>query len=202
MYNSDQHLTLSTIQQYLDHAVSSEEVREIEEHVHSCSQCSDMLALTQQLFEVSDRTTEIQPPASLLKMAAKAAVEKLARGTNELRKFLPQIADSRLSPASAGMRGATQSRHVLYSDGDSLVNLEIERSASDPELYTIRGQISIQTRDDLTGIEVQLLHEQDVVRRGITDKVGQFRISGLKHDSYQLLFGQQKHDILIENIEF
>lgn len=202
MYNSDQHLTLSTIQQYLDQALNSDEVREIDEHVHTCSQCSDMLALTQQLFEVSDRTTEIQPPASLLKMAAKAAVEKLTRGTNELRKFLPQVADSRFSPASAGMRGAVQNRHVLYSDGESLVNLEIERSDSDPELYTIRGQISIHDKNDLTGMEVQLLQDQTVVRSGITDQVGQFRLSGLKHDSYQLLFGQQKHDILIETIEF
>lgn len=205
MNHQQEHLSLSTITTYLDGLLSSDNETEVRDHLQCCQACADMHEISVQLRELTNRATADEPSSSLLDRATKAAVRKMQQGASTIERVLPQIADSRLTPAAAGMRGTMQTRHVLYADNDSMVSLEIEKVDQKNELYTIRGQVSVSdsTEQDLAGVEVQLLNDVGILRRCISDPLGQFRLSGLHADKYRLYVEQlAQATIVVENIEF
>lgn len=197
MNHQQKHISISTITEYNE--------AEVRAHLESCQECADMYEISVQLRELTTQVETSEPPASLLDRVTKAAVRKMRRGASTIEKILLQIADSGLTPAAAGMRGILQNRHVLYADNDSMVSLEIEKVDQQRELYTIRGQVSVSdsTEQDLTGIEVQLLNNEGILRRCISDPLGQFRLSGLHGDKYRLHLEQlAQATIVVENVEF
>lgn len=205
MNHQEQHLSLSVMAAYSDGVLNKNRAADVREHLDNCQACADMNSIAVQLREITASSEIVQPSASLIERVTKAAVKKMGQGSSKVAKVLPQIADSQLGTLATGMRGAMQNRQVLYADGNSMVNIEVEHIAPDNELYTIRGQVSVTDLDiqELIGIEVQLANDNGFVRRCITDQLGQFRMSGLQNGRYRLTIEQATHhSIVVESIEF
>jgi hypothetical protein len=141
-----------------------------------CQRCSQAVRMWQNLIDFGSRETLYSPPDRVLR-TVKGYVQLLkpARRSAGVMAMLARLVfDSSREPLPAGIRSSRASaRQLVYSAGDFLIDLRLERR---PGGVSLVGQAQQRTGAKLTGIDVIALKGTRTVLQTKANRFGEFQL--------------------------
>jgi len=188
---------------YCDGLLGDPDAQFIATHIASgCRQCAEDCRWYDRMRALAARDVSLAPPPWVLKRALKLLGRNPARPTavkSTGRLVASLIFDSLSQPDLAGVRLAEISnRQLLYRAGDYSIDMQIV--LSDKTNADLFGQILRENEsrfESVAGLPLGLSREGMAVRSTHSNEVGEFTISGVKCDEYELVIETREAVLII-----
>jgi len=200
MESEEKHLTFPRLVDYIEGKLDETDRKAIDAHLATCARCQREWERSRRLME--DVRAFEEPPASLPQRILAAVRHKKSRHPHRPRHSATLQFDSWINAALQGVRGTPQERQLLFTEDGFDLDVEIVEDKHS-EAFLLRGQL-LSDRvglDELEGVELRLMSEADIERRGVTDRLGRFSFSLLPEGRYSLQVMLDDHDIAVDDLE-
>jgi hypothetical protein len=151
----------------------------MQNHLESgCKECAKVLNLWQRVYEIGQRNSIHEPPASAVQSIKGLYVIHGGRARPKKTAVARLLFDSFAAPQTAGIRSAAAStRQLLYGTDEYRVDLRIEPQY-DTEKVALIGQIlnSQNPAEGVNAAPVVLLKKRVVRAFSVTNRFGEFHI--------------------------
>lgn len=196
-----EHLTFQQALEYLKGQLPPAEIPLVQTHLAHCEICQKEVAMAQQVTQISPPLE--QPPQTLLNRLTEAFRRRQTRPNT--RPSLPALLqfDSWSVPTPLGVRGgALRERQLLFNHEQYDLDLQIVKDPGSNS-FQLLGQLLSMDDDvsQLAGFEIQLLEAEEIIRRVVTDELGQFVFQQLPAGVYSLLVQLDQEDLVLEALE-
>lgn len=198
------HLTYTTLLSYVGDCLPEADRAQIEAHLFSdlCQQCGSRVARLRAVLEAVTKDNSVAPPASVLRRALDIDLKRpTAPSAQPFLQILAKLQfDSRLQLSPLLARGASKTRHMLFSTPQLDIDLEITPEDGD---HSLVGQIldSEQANEPSLAF-VSLKNETGEVLQGTeTDSLGQFTFQQIPTGVYDLIFDLDSQEVFISSLE-
>jgi hypothetical protein len=194
------HPTFSSLLAYSENALPPETAAEIEAHLAApCAHCQTDLARVRAVLDALVRQNKtVAPPATIVRRAI-AAFQPRPSPAQQLRTIADLIFDSFRQAPLAAVRGAAQSRQMLFTAEGLDIDLHI---TAEPDNVTLMGQVlGARTFDAQSSPFVRLYHAGDVLDAARADALGQFAFRAVPAGLYDLGVEVEAREIIIEGLE-
>ena len=182
------HLSVENIMTYIDGQTLLAEKPAVEQHLSSCSDCSELRQELHSLVSHLQRDSACEPPSDLVKWGVELfqPVMQPAAG-GRIRKIIAALVfDTFEQPALAGVRrvGAPP-RQLLFRAGDVDVDVKIEAMEANDRI-TLVGQVLSSGAKFFDNTPVKLESHGIVRYKTRTNLVGEFSFDEVPKDTYHL----------------
>jgi hypothetical protein len=155
-----------------------------------CAKCSQELALWQRMYQVAQRTSDLQPADGILRaVKGTFATQRVAKGQARKAAIVELLFDSFRTPGLAGVRsGPSASRQLLYGTASYRIDVRIEPQIDTDKIVLI-GQVlnSADPKERLAEIPVTLWKGPKVLAASVTNQQGEFQIECEMDSSFRLM---------------
>jgi hypothetical protein len=159
-----------------------------------CSKCEKTMQVWQEVFSSAKQERLLSPPRDAVHFVKSqfAAVTSKSAGSVRL------VFDSRLQPATAGVRGRVQARQFLFETDTHLIDLRLEPRQEFKKTSLIgqvltRGGISRVAQD----LPVRLLKGESAIKETITNHLGEFQLEFDADHGLSLALGRDVEQLTI-----
>ena len=196
------HIDFQKAIDYLQKAIQTEEITQIDQHLLDCSHCQEEIEMAKSFLTASQNLSV--PSPNLLNRVTTAFKRKQERLSQRSERKAALQFDSWALLAAQGVRGIPQERQLLFHEDKFDLDLQVMNDR-EAEKYTMRGQLlgsfGSDTSDNLEGISLRLRNKTDgQSRQGLTDQYGRFSFSLVDQADYELFVELKERDIII-NLE-
>jgi hypothetical protein len=182
------HISVEQLTTYIDGCVSPPAKWEVESHLASCTECSDLRAEIQGLVTRLQQDSAYEPPAELVQWSVDLFQPVAQPQTGGMiRKIIAALVfDTYDQPMLAGVRrvGAPP-RQLLFRAGDIDVDVKIESMEANDRV-TLVGQVLSAGSKFFDNAAVQLASHGVVRYKTKTNVVGEFSFDEVPKDTYHL----------------
>lgn len=151
----------------------------MQNHLKSgCKECTKVVNLWQRVYEIGQRNSTYEPPASAVQSIKGLYVIHGGRARPKRTAVAQLLFDSFAAHQTSGTRSAVSTtRQLLYGAGEYHVDLRIEPQ-DDTEKVALIGQIlnSKKPEEGISAAPVLLLKKQVVRGLSITNRFGEFHM--------------------------
>lgn len=159
----------------------------VAEHLAECPHCTREVAQLKEYLGELVADLEFSPLERV-----KVLVADLVRGSREIgRPAAPALA-----PAYAGLRGGDEGP-CLYQAGDAQIAIDVQDDAEAPDGKVLLGLV---TGVDLRQLKARLWRADQLVAAVLVDELGNFAISHLAPDRYELVLSGPETEIRIQEV--
>jgi hypothetical protein len=198
------HLTYTTLLSYIGNSLPESEQAQIESHLFSdlCQPCGSKFTRLHTVLEVVTKDHSVAPPTAVLRKALDIDLKRPV--ASSAQPFLQMLAklqfDSRLQLSPLLVRGASKTRHMLFSTPQLDIDLEITPQDGD---HSLVGQIlDTEQANEPSLAFVSLKNETGEVLQGTeTDSLGQFTFQQVPTGVYDLIFDLDSQEVFISSLE-
>lgn len=192
---------------YLDNRLSEAEAAPVAAHLAgSCAPCSESREWYHNVRAVAATDDTVAPPPWVLKRAIRVFETHRDRprlGARIGQAIASLVFDSFARPALAGIRSTeTANRQLLYNAGDYSVDLQI--APGDHTRADLIGQVlreSEATFESVSGLRLEIARDGKVEFSAVTDEMGEFKVSGIEHGSYEMRVELSEGSITIPDLQ-
>jgi len=182
------HLSVENIMTYVDGYTLAAEKPQVEQHLHTCPDCSELRQDLHNLVTHLQQDTACEPPSDLVQWGIELfqPVMQPASG-GRIRKIIAALVfDTFEQPALAGVRrvGAPP-RQLLFRAGDVDVDVKIESMEANDRI-TLVGQVLSSGAKFFDNTPVKLESHGIVRYKTRTNLVGEFTFDEVPKDTYHL----------------
>jgi hypothetical protein len=150
---------------------------EMQAHLdRQCDACQGAWKLWSNIADVARRDAQVQLPAELLR-GAEARFSLLEAASSGIADFAALVFDSRIQPATAGMRSANSTcRQLMYQTGTYCVDVRMESQPLKSKISLV-GQIQDKApTGSLEALPISLVEGSRTVVSTETNSMGEFHM--------------------------
>jgi hypothetical protein len=190
---------------YLDNRLAEPDRADVGRHLATgCTACGETRDWYASVRVAASTDDSVAPPPWVLKRAIRifdaAPRPRLAERIGQAIASL--IFDSFARPALAGVRSSeTANRQLLYRAGDYSIDLQI--APSEETRAVLIGQILREGEsnfESVSGLKLEIVQGETPVSSAVTDEMGEFKISGVKHGVYDLRVELSEGNITVPDL--
>lgn len=190
---------------YLDNRLAEPDRVSVGAHLATgCVACSENRTWYERVRLAASTDDSVAPPPWVFKRAVnifeKAHRPGLAERVGQAIASL--VFDSFARPALAGVRASeTANRQLLYRAGDYSIDLQIVQSV--PPNAELIGQVLREGEanfESVSGLKLEIVQGGRPVSSVMTDEMGEFRVSGVKHGVYDLRVQLSEGNITVPDL--
>jgi hypothetical protein len=197
------HPSFETLLGYIENTLAPQACAEVESHLsHSCSECDQQIVRLRKFLQAIHGGEITAPPSAVLRKAValyeKRLKESEPSGIQVLAKLL---FDSHIQMSAAMVRGATQTRRILYSTQQIDIDLQITPEQGSQNML---GQIlDSKQPDEFAPAFVSMKNNAtgELMEGKETDSLGQFNFRNIPPGRYDLVFEIESQEVAIRNLE-
>ena len=159
----------------------------VREHMHSCRECSESIAILKQVLSIGQKDSVYEPPDGIVR-AAKAYFELEQRKAPQTKSAFELLFDSLNQPAMAGARASVASaRQLLYRVGSVYVDMRVD-SETNSDRAALVGQMldSAHPGRPVAGVPVILMDGRKNLASTISNNNGEFHLEFLLRSNLRL----------------
>ncbi len=181
------HVTAEVLVNYIDELCTDAEKATIDNHLTSCSDCTELKQELQSLVSRLRQEASFDPPADLVQWGVNLFQPVMQPRTGGLPKFIASLVfDTFDQPMFAGMRRVgTPPRQLLFRAGEVDVDVKIESLEANDRI-TLVGQVLSGAAKFFDNTPVKLESHGIVRYRTKTNVVGEFSFDEVPKDTYHL----------------
>jgi hypothetical protein len=154
--------------------IAPEQRTAMEKHIdEGCRECAAMLILWDGVFSIAQRESVFTPPV---------AAVRLVKANFPGRALQPKagfrlLFDSNLQPVTAGLRGASSARQLLFETNDYYIDLRLEPRC-DAEQACVVGQIlhRMGRERSTEGLAIRVQKGKDLLAQTTANRFGEFQL--------------------------
>jgi len=190
------HFTTEEWIDFVNHAVSSGDREEMENHLkEGCKRCRETVFMWQRVQKSAMAEQNYQPPAATLRIVKAAFVAASLKGhRKESRSRISVLFDSFLQPVVEGARSAaTDSRQMLYRADPFQIDLQIEAKPGSNDLQ-VTGQLLDLSDPGIAGkdVNITLSNLRGHVVHAVSNQHGEFTCDIKNSGDLQITFSSQR----------
>ncbi|HEX8183181.1 MAG TPA: hypothetical protein VF747_00470 [Blastocatellia bacterium] len=177
---------------YLDNQLDRGDAARVSTHLaEGCPSCAETRDWFERVREVASGDESTDPPSWVFKRAVRIfenqrSHPRLAQRIG--RAVASLVFDSLAQPAIAGVRSTeTTNRQLLYRAGDYSIDLQV--APAEDQRADLIGQILKEGEiafESVSGLRLEVTRGGDPVFLTVSDDMGEFKISGMEHGTYDL----------------
>lgn len=188
---------------YIEDQLPEAEQARIDDHLsRACQQCTNKIAQLRMVLAAVAEDTTVAPPPDILHRAIAAYQDRPATEHRPLLRVLAELLfDSRLQLAPMAVRGAANTRQMLFATQQVDIDLNITPEHREHNLV---GQIlDREQADECLGAFVSLQNESGTLQRSMeADSLGQFMFKQIPPGVYDLVIDLGSQEVAIIGLEF
>jgi hypothetical protein len=190
---------------YLDNRLAESDQAGVAAHLaRGCVACGENRTWYERVRLVASSDDSVAPPPWVFKRAARifdpTQRPRLAERIGQAIASL--VFDSFARPAAAGARASeTANRQLLYRAGDYSIDLHI--APSEHARVELIGQVLREGEasfESVSGLKLEISQGGRTVSSGVTDEMGEFRVSGVEHGVYDLRVELSEGNITVPDL--
>ncbi|PYS37356.1 MAG: hypothetical protein DMG14_21505 [Acidobacteria bacterium] len=181
------HITIETLIDYVEGLSSDAEKSDIEAHLVSCLDCTEIKQELQSLVLQLRQDTFFEPPVGLVQWGINLFQPVVRRAPGGLPKFIASLVfDTFEQPMFAGMRRVgTPPRQLLFRAGEIDIDVKIESMEANNRISLV-GQVLPSATKFFENAPVKL-ESHGIVRYSTkTNVIGEFSFDEVPKDTYHL----------------
>jgi hypothetical protein len=158
-------------------------------HLTGCPACAASRGWLENLLAATEQGPLSEPPAAVLERAFDVMPPAPPAPARHPRRWslAELVRETFAGPVPAGIRaGATAERRLLYTAGDTELDLEIARGDVGSSVYRISGQLMVRDGSEQPDVFAVLWSDGRTVARAAGDAMGMFVLRDVPRGTYRL----------------